>query len=207
MNGREARAFERRAARAEGKVVGREPAESGGQDHVLVRFDLGGRSVEGRAPVLDDGAYDAGESVTVLYDPADPERIVLDQERYNAETPFLFWSAVAVGGLLPGLMGWWWVRRVRRLAGAGGPAFAMLADVADERRRPWSPKRRWVTLHSLDASSDDHPPVGSYPVMADTALPLGVRRPAEVKGNVRDGGLVVARIDERVAWPGGRLRA
>jgi hypothetical protein len=112
---------------------------------------------------------------------------------------------MVVGGALPGVMGWWWTRRVRRLAAAPGPTFAMLASVADERRRPWTPRRRWVTLYSLDATADDAPPVGTYPVMLDSSIPLARRRPAAVKGNVRDGGLVVARIDDRIAWPVGRL--
>jgi hypothetical protein len=207
IHGRQAKAFERAAGRIEGEVMGHVRSESGGQDHVLVRFVVDGRSVVGQAPSLDGSAYDRGQKVLVLYDHEDPEHIVLDEERYNAETPFLFWSAVVVGGLLPGIMGWWWAMRVRRVAAAEGPAFAMLASVADDRPRPWNRRRRWVTLHALDATADDHAPVGSYPLMVDTPLPLGHRAHAEVKGNVRDGGLVVARIDERIAWPGGRLRA
>jgi hypothetical protein len=181
------------------------PSESGGQDHLVVRFDVDGQSVVGRAPLFDRGQYDLGESVMVLYDRTDPTRIVLDKERYNLETPFLFWSAVVVGGALPGLMGWWWTRRIRRLATAPGPTFAMLATVADERRRPWTPRRRWLTLYSLDATADDAAPVGAYAVMADSSIPRCWRRPAQVKGNVRDGGLAVARVDDRVAWPVGRL--
>jgi hypothetical protein len=205
LHGRQARAFERAAGRTTGEIVERIPSESGGQDHVLVRFSVEGERFEGRAALFDAGKYDDGQKVEVLYDRADPTRIVLDEERYNLETPFLFWSAMVVGGALPGLMGWWWTRRVRRLATAPGPTFAMLASVVDDRRRPWTPRRRWVTLYSLDDTADGAAPVGTYPVMPDSSIPLASRRPAQVKGNVRDGGLVVARVDDRIAWPVGRL--
>jgi hypothetical protein len=51
-------------------------------------------------------------------------------------------------------------------------------------------------------------PVGAYPLMAGVAVaPTRSRVTAEVKGKVRDGGLVVARSDGQVLWPRGRLRA
>jgi Protein of unknown function (DUF3592) len=206
VHGRQARAFERTALQAQAVVVRPLPAEGGWQDHVLVRFEANGRRVEAQAPAIDARKYTAGKSVGVLYDPDHPHEIRLDEERYNAEGPFLFWSAVAVGGLLPIIMGCWWVGRVRRLATVGGPAFAMVASVADEQQRPWSPKRRWVTLYSLDAASDRGRPVGSYPAMSETKLRVGTEQSAEVKGNVRDGGLVVARVGDRIAWPRRRLR-
>jgi hypothetical protein len=207
VHGRQARTFERTASLADAVVVEPLRAEGGWQDHVLVRFQAAGQDVQAQAPSFDAGQYHKGQPVKVLYDPRRPAEIRLDEERYNAEGPFLFWAAVLVGGLLPVLMGWWWVRRVRRLTTIDGPAFAMVANVADEQLRPWSPKRRWVTLYSLDAATDDRQPVGAYPLMPETQLRVGAEQSAEVKGNVRDGGLVVARIGERIAWPRRRLRA
>jgi hypothetical protein len=49
-------------------------------------------------------------------------------------------------------------------------------------------------------------PVGSYRLMSRVPVPNGAWVPAEVKGNVRNGGLVVARVGDVIAWPVGRLR-
>ena len=79
--------------------------------------------------MLDPGEYEVGQAVRVLYD--DGGRVLLDAERYDAGSPAFYASALLVGGLFPSLFGWWWVRRVRRIAGGGGPAFAMQVQVAD----------------------------------------------------------------------------
>ena len=61
-----------------------------------------------------------------------------------------------------------------------------------------------MTLFPLHGTT----PVGAYPLMAGVPLaaPRTDRIAADVKGNVRDGGLVVARCDGQVLWPRGRLR-
>ena len=176
--------------------------------HVAVHIRLDGRTVTAQAPVIDPTAYEPGQAVTVLYDPSRPQWVRLDEERYDAETPALLWAAVLAGGLLPGLMGLWWVRRVRRAARQDAPAFAMWATVAEIRPRRWNRRRRWVTLYPLDAVSDeaDVEAIGSYPLMPEVPVRLGARQRAEAKGNVRDGGAVVARIGEVIAWPSARLR-
>jgi hypothetical protein len=72
------------------------------------------------------------------------------------------------------------------------------------RPRWWNLQRPWVTLLPLHGDA----PVGAYPLMAGVAVaPTRSRVTAEVKGKVRDGGLVVARSDGQVLWPRGRLRA
>ena len=58
-----------------------------------------------------------------------------------------------------------------------------------------------MTLLPLDADQ----PVGSYPLMGGVPKEIGASSTGEVKGHVRDGGLVVAH-DGRVLWPRGRLR-
>ena len=126
----------------------------------------------------------------MLYDPDRPERMLLDEERYDAASPGLLWSAVLVGGLLPMAMGWWWVRRLRRTATADAPTFAMGVTVEQARPRWWNVRRPWVTLFPLDGP--DARAVGRYPLMSGVVLgDIGAM--AEVKGQVRDGGLVVAR--------------
>jgi hypothetical protein len=62
-----------------------------------------------------------------------------------------------------------------------------------------------VTLFPLHGDA----PVGAYRLMAGVAVAPTrppARLPAEVKGEVRDGGLVVARGDGQVLWPRARLR-
>jgi hypothetical protein len=81
----------------------------------------------------------------------------------------------------------------------------MEAEVADARPRWWNRRRPWVTLFPLHGAT----PVGAYPLMAGAAVaptPPPGRLPAEVKGKVRDGGLVVVRGDGQVLWPRARLR-
>ena len=187
----------------------------------MVRFTVGGQQILARAPVADPKAYEAGQRVVVLYDPKHPEHVLLDKDRYNAETSFLFWAAVGVGGLLPMLFGWWWVRRLRRLARRSGPSFAVVATVGAMRPRPWNRTHDWVTLLPLDAdatpvvrsrsAADVEPsptirPIGSYRLMTGAVVRAAGSSPAEAKGNLRPGGLVVARVGDAVAWPGSRLR-
>jgi hypothetical protein len=224
LHGRESRDFERRAARAPGAVTDLMKDEASFIPHIEVWFQAGAQVIVTRAAVADRGAYHVGQVVTVLYDPAEPTHIVLDTDRYNAETPFLFWAAVAVGGLLPIVFGWSWVRRIRRLAERPGTAFAVRATVADLRPRKWNRRRRWVVLHALDAhlppppagAASDLPasssgrspvhPIGSYPLMTGVVLDRGIGLPTEAKGSLRPGGLVVARVGDEIAWPRRRLR-
>ena len=199
-NARESRAFEERAARVPGTVVDTRPDENAWRQHVTVQVDVDGETRLERAPVLDSELYRPGQSVVVLYENG---RVLLDEERYDAASPALWWSAVLVAGLLTIGMGWWWVLGCRRTARAGGPAFAMEAEVTLDRPRWWNLRRPWVTLFPLHGTT----PVGAYPLMAGvTTTPTRCRLVAEVKGKVRDGGLVVARSDGEVLWPRGRLR-
>jgi hypothetical protein len=211
VHGRESRAFERRAVRAQGVIVERLDEQASWVPHVLVRFEVPGHVlISARAPVEDAGRYVPDQSVAVLYDPQRPTHALLDQDRYNAETPFLFWSAVAVGGILPIAFGLWWVGRLRRLATRGGPSFAVVATVAEQRPRAWNRRRPWVTLHPLDVPAkalDGRRPIGSYPLMAGAGVAKGTRLPAEAKGRLRQGGLVVTRVGDGVAWPSGRLHS
>ena len=176
--------------------------------HVRVGLRLGPRVFIGAAPVADPDRYEPGQEVDVLYDPGRPERIRLDEERYDAGSPGLFWSAILVAGFLPVAMGWWWTRRLRRVAASRGPAFAMRAIVADDRPHWWNLRRPWVTLLPLDSPPGGAPaqPVGAYPLMAAVPVVIDAGRPTEVKGQVRDGGLVVARAEPIILWPRGRLR-
>jgi hypothetical protein len=224
VHGRQSRAFERAASTTKGTIVARVPDESSWVAHVMVRFTAGGQPILARAPVADPKAYDPGQQVLVLYDPKRPEHVLLDKDRYNAETSFLFWAAVGVGGLLPMLFGWWWVRRLRRLARRSGPSFAVVATVSAMRPRPWNRTHDWVTLLPLDADatpvararsaaepgSFEAPtkiePIGSYRLMTGAVVRAASSSPAEVKGNLRPGGLVVARVGDAVAWPSSRLR-
>jgi hypothetical protein len=57
-------------------------------------------------------------------------------------------------------------------------------------------------LLPLDAPDQ---PVGSYPLMGGVPTASDAGATGEVKGHVRDGGLVVAHYG-RVLWPRGRLR-
>jgi hypothetical protein len=198
----QARDFERSASVATGVIVRTDVDPAAVLQHVSVGLRLDARTVIGRAPVADPGQYRLGQEVRVLYDPAAPDHVVLDEERYNAATPALFWSAVLFAGLLVAGMGWSWIRRVRRVATGAGPAFAMQATVADDRPHWWNLSRPWVTLRPLDASH----PVGTYPLMRGATAPLGLV-PVEVKGSVRDGGLVVARCGAAILWPRGRLQS
>ena len=201
-NARESRAFEQRASQLPATIVDVRRDENAWRQHVTVLVSVDGRSRLARAPVLDSEAYSPGQSVVVLYEDG---RTLLDEERYDAASPALWWSAILVAGLLTIGMGWWWVRGCRRTARAGGPAFAMEAEVADARPRWWNRRRPWVTLFPLHGAT----PVGAYPLMAGVAVaptPPPGRLPAEVKGKVRDGGLVVVRGDGQVLWPRARLR-
>lgn len=208
LHARQARDFERRASVGSGQVIEASSDEQSWMQHVVVELIVDGRTVTGRAPVLDPQRYRVGEEVEVLYDPDRPERILLDEERYDAASPGLLWSAVLVGGLLPMAMGWWWVRRLRRTAAANAPTFAMGVTVEQARPRWWNVRRPWVTLFPLDGP--DARAVGRYPLMSGVVLG-DTGTTAEVKGQVRDGGLVVARPAGSdagaVLWPRGRLRA
>jgi len=200
-NARESRAFERGSARLPATIVDNRRDAGSWRQHVTVLVDLGDRTGLGRAPVLDSEAYTPGQSVVVLYDDG---RVLLEEERYDAASPALWWSAILFGGLLTIGMGWWWVHRCRRTASGAAPAFAMEAAVDATRPRWWNRRRPWVTLFPLHGTT----PVGAYPLMAGVPLaaPRTDRIAADVKGNVRDGGLVVARCDGQVLWPRGRLR-
>ena len=200
VHARDARAFERRAQVTTARIVSAAKDDGSWIQHVTVEYPGGGATRQGRAPVLDPGEYEVGQSVRVLYD--DSGRVLLDAERYDAASPAFYASALLVGGALPVLFGWWWVRRVRRIAGGTGPAFAMQVQVAELRPRWWNLRRPWVTLLPLDAPDQ---PVGSYPLMGGVTTVIGGGATGEVKGHVRDGGLVVAH-DGRVLWPRGRLR-
>jgi hypothetical protein len=168
--------------------------------HVTVEFAADGARQRGRAPVFDTGAYEPGQTVDVLYDTNG--RVMLDEERYDASSPAFFASALLAGGVLPIVFGWWWVRRVQRIASGTGPTFAMQVRVAETRPRWWNLRRPWVTIVPLDSSDDA---VGSYPLMARVPVALESGPIGEVKGHVRDGGLVVAQAGW-VLWPRGRLR-
>jgi hypothetical protein len=202
----QARDFERHASVAPGIIARTDLDPAAVLQHVSVGFRLDARTVIARAPVADPRQYQPGQEVKVLYDPDSPEHVVLDEERYNAATPALLWSAILAAGLLTAGMGWAWIRRLRRTAAGGGPAFAMQATVAEQRPRWWNRPRLWVTLRPLDAQD----PVGAYPLMKGIPARFGLV-PVEVKGTVRDGGLVVARtgdgIGDGILWPRGRLRA
>jgi hypothetical protein len=200
VHARDAGAFERRAQVGTARIMSVAKDEGSWIQHVIVEYPGGGAIRQGRAPVLDPGKYRIGQSVRVLYD--DSGRVLLDAERYDAASPAFYASALLVAGFLPMLFGWWWVRRVRRIAGETGPAFAMQVQVADLRPRWWNLRRPWVTLLPLDAPGQ---PVGSYPLMGGVPTVLRAGVTGEVKGHVRDGGLVVAH-DGRVLWPRGRLR-
>ncbi len=200
VHSRDARAFEQRAKVASARIVSVAKDDQSWIQHVTVEYPSAGVTRQGQAPVFDPGKYHIGQSAPVLYD--DGGRVLLDAERYDAASPAFYGSALLVAGALPVLFGWWWVRRVRRIAGGSGPAFAMQVQVADLRPRWWNLRRPWVTLLPLDASDQ---PVGSYPLMGGVPTVLGAGSTGEVKGHVRDGGLVVAH-DGRVLWPRGRLR-
>lgn len=196
----DARTFERRAQVGTARIVSVAKDEGSWIQHVIVEYPAAGATRQGHAPVLDPGEYRVGQSVRVLYDGSG--RVLLDAERYDAASPAFYASALLVAGALPVLFGWWWVRRVRRIAGGSGPAFAMHVQVADLRPRWWNLRRPWVTLLPLDALDQ---PVGSYPLMGGVPTGVSAGATGEVKGHVRDGGLVVAH-DGRVLWPRGRLR-
>jgi len=200
LHARDARAFEQRAQVATARIVSAAKDDQTWIQHVTVEYTVAGATRRGRAPVLDPGEYEVGQSVPVLYD--DHGRVLLDTERYDAASPAFYASALLVAGALPVLFGWWWVRRVRRIAGGNGPAFAMQVRVADLRPRWWNLRRPWVTLLPLDAPDQ---PVGAYPLMGGVPTAGDDGSTGEVKGHVRDGGLVVAH-DGRVLWPRGRLR-
>jgi hypothetical protein len=202
-NGRESQSFEQRAARLPAVVVDNRRAEGAWRQHVTVQVAVDGRRWLGRAPVADPAAYETGQPVEVLYERG---RVLVEDERYDVASPALLWSAVLVAGLLTAGMGWWWVGRCRRTIARSGPAFAMEAVIGGGPPRPrwWNLQRPWVTLLPLHGDA----PVGAYPLMAGVAVaPTRSRVTAEVKGKVRDGGLVVARSDGQVLWPRGRLRA
>ena len=78
----------------------------------------------------------------------------------------------------------------------------MVVRVAESRPHWWNVRRPWVTLLPLDAVERA---VGSYPLMAGVPTVVDAGATGEVKGHVRDGGLVVARSGA-VLWPRGRLR-
>ena len=84
----------------------------------------------------------------------------------------------------------------------------MGVTVEQARPRWWNVRRPWVTLFPLDGP--DARAVGRYPLMSGVVLG-DIGATAEVKGQVRDGGLVVARPagsdTGAVLWPRGRLRA
>ena len=181
------------------RIVDAKSDDSSLVQHVTVELRVDGATRTARAPVFDPSVYRPGQTVRVLYDEAG--RVMLDEERYDASSPAFFACVLLAGGVLPVLLGWAWVRRVRRLAAGPGPTFAMQVRVAEDRPRWWNVRRPWVTLLPLDAPED---PVGSYPLMARVPLvPTTVT--GEVKGNVREGGVVVARTGT-VLWPRGRLR-
>ena len=200
VHARDARAFEQRAQAAPARIVSAAKDDGSWIQHVTVEYRDGGATRQGQAPVLDPGKYHAGQSVRVLYD--EGGRVLLDAERYDAASPALYGSALLVAGALPVLLGWWWVRRVRGIAGGSSPAFAMQVQVAELRPRWWNLRRPWVTLLPLDAPDQ---PVGSYPLMGGVPTASDAGATGEVKGHVRDGGLVVAHYG-RVLWPRGRLR-
>ncbi len=140
----------------------------------------------------------------MLYDDG---RVLLEQERYDAVSPALWCSAILVAGLLTIGMGWWWVHRCRRTAAGAAPAFAMEADGRpgpSPMVEPSPPLGDAVPAARGDAggrlSADGRGGRGG-------ACPGAVRLATDVKGNVRDGGLVVARCDGQVLWPRGRLRS
>jgi len=200
VHARDARAFERRALTTEGHIAAVPKDQQGWVQHVVVEYTTGGTSIEGQVPVVDASVYRVGQSVAVLYDHRG--RLLLDAERYDAASPAFYSSALFVGGALPILFGWWWVRQVRGIAASAGPTFAMHVRVADDRPRWWNLRRPWVTILPLDAPDR---PVGAYPLMAGVPKRSRAGATGEVKGQVRDGGLVVAH-DGSVLWPRGRLR-
>jgi hypothetical protein len=201
-NGRESRTFEQRASRLPATIVDTRRDENAWRQHVTVEVDVEGQPRLARAPVLDPDEYTPGQSVVVLYEDG---RVLLDEERYDVASPALLWCAILLVGLLTIGMGWWWVHNCRRTAMREGPAFAVEAEVGPARPRWWNRRRPWVTLFPLHGDA----PVGAYPLMAGVAVAPTrppARLPAEVKGEVRDGGLVVARGDGQVLWPRARLR-
>ena len=62
----------------------------------------------------------------------------------------------------------------------------------------------------LDAAPAGGRPVGAYPLMRGvptSSASSQAGEAGEVKGTIRDGGLVVARKGDQVLWPRRRLRA
>ena len=105
-----------------------------------VRFRAsGGARVERVALGAEADGYEPDDRVEVVYDPADPTRLTIDDVGYAP--PWTHWPAVAafVGGFVAFLVGpWWWLvqRRTRRVLAEG--------EWKPVRVRVWSAdKRTW----------------------------------------------------------------
>jgi hypothetical protein len=171
-----------------------------------VEYQLPGEATvsTGRAPVDHPGDWDVGDRYPAVVDPAEPGRLRLLAEPYDAREPIV-WAAipaVAVTALLA-RSAWWWRRRQRM------------------RRGPWAEVDAWVVgsdemvpkLEMIEVALA-HP--SSTATCCTVRLPLPTRRwwPAGepriglvAAGSLTPGGTVVVRHGDTVVFPVGAARA
>lgn len=145
---------------------------------------------------------EAGDEVALDVHRDNPKLVQLEGDRYRP--PPL--SAVTVLVVLPlfafalRLLS---VRRTSRLTSAPGPAFLMFGTLTLSRLR------RGAMLHLFPVDAEPGTaPLCTVRLLTAAGFPLG--GPAfrvEVKGSPRAFGRIVARVDERILWPRGRVLA
>lgn len=197
---RDARRFEQSAGRAPGRVVQR-LTDGDVNDHLVIRFRVDGRDVLARAPSGDAMSYRIGERVTVLYDRRNPSRrIEVSEEPYDSSgggVPALFLFLVGAG---PAGAFALWSRRLRHVMRTTNDGFLMQAGIWRRRDR-LGRVHVWLSVWPLDADVTTDP-IASYRLLSGQRVwLLPMRGPAVVRGEPRQGGVMIASAGDYVFWP------
>ena len=202
IHARDSRAFERRSVITNGVVQPMQPGMP--DDRIPVQYQVGDKTVQGMAPVVDRDPYHAGETHQIRYDPTEPTRVEFLDQPYDLATPLAFAIGLLLIAAVIGAAALARALRLLHLAGSRTTAYSFRGSLANQSRRN-RPSRPWVLLGALDAGPGD-PPVAAIPLVRGQRLPQLGSFDALVKGTVRDGGTAVVQTDGRTLWPAGRVR-
>jgi uncharacterized protein DUF3592/PH (Pleckstrin Homology) domain-containing protein len=186
--------FSDRAAHTTGRIIENERYE-----RITVRYAVGGKTFDAEAPVYDEGSYDKGETVPVIYDPRNPKRVQVVDDPYDAATPGISAILIFLGGVFVAGRAYRWVSRLGRIAMSTHETFAMTGALWRSDRLNSQP--RWLSLYALDAGPMASPIVSVRLLGPPEAEETRGRFSVLVRGRIADGGVIVASAGDTVFWP------
>lgn len=189
---------------AEARVLQVMERENRGDLIEVVFTDHEGELRHARIPVTSSHAFQSGQTITVVYDPADPDHVDVASGGWP-----LWHTALIVLALMAGMAAWqagrWWVlrRRLHRAAGGGATTAWTLYVVAT---KLWEETQHWLLVWPMAPGGTPAPAIrlleGEWLPDADTAP----RQRTIIGAIERRRAVVPVDTDGTAWWPKGRLR-